>query len=106
MPEQYRDRRGDGPPLSKAHDDGDLIRVYCSVCRLTRVYLPSDLIKVAGDIPPRRLERQMRCQKCKSKDYLTATNWRPTAQERVGLRIRRLVEIRTVRKVIWRDEDG
>jgi hypothetical protein len=46
----------------------------------------------------------MRCEKCRKADYLVAFAWNPTARELVGLSIRRLADIRMVRKVVWDDE--
>jgi hypothetical protein len=46
----------------------------------------------------------MRCERCKLRE-LDADIILPSAAERLKIRVRRLVEIRMVRRVIWRDEE-
>jgi hypothetical protein len=90
--------------LSAAHDVGQLVRIRCLHCRLTRNYLPDDLNRLIGDIEIDRLEQRMRCQKCHLTDYIQVTLWFPTAEERQHLTVRRLVKIKTHRIPVWRDE--
>lgn len=47
---------------------------------------------------------KMRCEGCGRRDYLNATLSIPSAEERQAMKLRRLAEVRTVRKVVWRDE--
>lgn len=106
MPEQYRDKRGSGFTLSRADQAGYFLRAQCSLCRVKRVYRPIDLVKLVGDIGMLEIERRIRCEKCREKRFMDVSFWYPTGAERAGLKIRRLVGIRTVRKAIWRDEEG
>lgn len=46
----------------------------------------------------------MRCDICKLQDYIDGELVIPTAQERATIRMRRLADIRYVRKVTWRDD--
>jgi hypothetical protein len=62
------------------------------------------LQRLAGNVGCEDVVRVMRCDKCRHTGYLVATAWNPAARERVGLRIRRLADIRMVRKVIWEDD--
>jgi len=72
-------------------------------CNITRHYLPGDLVKLFGDIPFWDIEGKMRCERCKRRDFDACVTL-PSAEERLKIRVRRLVDIRMVRRVIWRDE--
>jgi hypothetical protein len=63
-------------------------------------YAPADLQRLLGDIPA----IQMRCERCRKTEWIRASFERPCATERQAIKLRRLAEVRTVRKVIWRDE--
>ena len=104
MPELSSRPRRNVQTLSLAHEVGQLIRVRCLNCNITRHYLPGDLAKLVGDIPFWDVERHMRCERCKRRE-LDAGIILPSAAERLKIRVRRLVEIRMVRRVIWRDDD-
>ena len=103
MPEQPRKPRRLVQTLSKAHEVGQLIRVRCFNCNITRHYLPGDLAKLVGDIPFWDVDRHMRCERCKRRD-LDVDILLPSASEGLKIRVRRLVEVRMVRRVIWRDD--
>ena len=103
MPEQPRKPRRLVQTLSKAHEVGQLIRVRCFNCNITRHYLPGDLAKLVGDIPFWDVDRYMRCERCKRRD-LDVDILLPSASEGLKIRVRRLVEVRMVRRVIWRDD--
>ena len=90
--------------LKESDEAGDLVRIECSLCSVRRVYRPSDLRRLEGDVRLEYLRKRMRCEKCGHNDYIRASVFRPTAQELQKIRIRRLVGIRMVRKVIWQDE--
>ncbi|TPI29358.1 hypothetical protein FJW08_18060 [Mesorhizobium sp. B3-2-1] len=104
MPEPSSRPRRNVQTLCLAHEVGQLIRVRCRNCNITRHYLPGDLVKLVGDIPFWDVERHMRCERCKERE-LDAGIVLPSAAERLKIRVRRLVEIRMVRRVIWRDDD-
>ena len=46
----------------------------------------------------------MRCERCKKTEWIRASFERPSAAERQAIKLRRLAEVRTVRKATWRDE--
>jgi hypothetical protein len=100
MPERNGRPRRNVQTLSKAHEVGQIVRVECCNCSIKRHYLPEDLLKLVGDIAFWDIERRMRCERCGLRDHLKAAVILPTPGERAAIRIRRLVEIRTVRKVI------
>ncbi|MFB2553907.1 hypothetical protein [Ensifer soli] len=112
MPEEYR--RGLVHPyrharlwtLRKAAEIGQLVRVTCKRCRVTRTYMCGDLATLLGDIEVRDVEQRMRCEGCGSKDYLAAKTLLPSAEERQTMVIRRLVEVKTRRVPIWQDVKG
>ena len=91
------------PKLSAFEADGHIIRVTCTWCRRTHRYRPGDLMQLLGDVPFLYIEKQFRCSDCGKRDYMDARLEMPSAKERVGMRIRRLVEVRTVRQPIWED---
>lgn len=104
MPEAARPpRHRPKHPLSAAHAVGQLARVRCLFCRVTRYYSPDDLRQLLGDVGIDEVAGRMRCDTCGRKDYLDATLILPTAQERQTIRLRRLEGIRTIRRPIWRD---
>jgi hypothetical protein len=90
--------------LGQAHRAGQLARITCQFCQITRHFEPSDLEKLLGDVPFRALLGALRCEKCRRRDYLVVSLTIPTAEERNRIRVRRLVDVRYVRKVIWQDE--
>lgn len=104
MPEQYREKRGSAFTLSRAHDTGYYVRARCALCSLKRIYAPLDLVQLVGDIALPQLERKIRCDKCGKREFMEVNFWSPAARELEGLIIRRVAGVRTVRKVIWRDE--
>ena len=99
-----RSKRGQIWRLSDAHDVGQLIRINCQHCNIKRHYRPADLRRLVGDVACDNAMKGMRCEKCGKADYLVAFAWNPTARELAGLSIRRLADIRMVRKVVWNDE--
>lgn len=106
MPEPSSRTRRVVQKLSRAHEIGQLIRVRCLNCNITRHYLPGDLLKLKGDIPFWDVERHMRCERCKRREF-DFDILLPSATQGLKIRVRRLVEVRMVRKVIWSDgSDG
>ncbi|WFU10910.1 hypothetical protein QA646_08745 [Rhizobium sp. CB3090] len=79
------------------------VKITCTWCRITHLYEPEDLIKLFGDVPLLDIERQFRCEGCGRKDYLDARLHSPLGADAIGLTIRQLVEIRMVRRPVWKD---
>ncbi|TIS90620.1 MAG: hypothetical protein E5W89_12060 [Mesorhizobium sp.] len=100
-----RRKRGSAWTLSNAHDIGQLVLVRCGLCNVKRWYQPSDLRDIFGDIEAEQVGSKMTCERCGKNDFMHAETINPTAGERQGIRVRRLTEIRVVRRVVWRDED-
>jgi hypothetical protein len=57
-----------------------------------------------GDVPFSSALGTMRCEQCRRRDYLVGSLTIPTAEERLRIRLRRLVDVRYVRRIIWRDD--
>lgn len=105
MPEQPPERRrGPQHKLSKAHEIGQIAHITCRFCRVTRNYLPGELAHLFGEVGINDVADMMRCDGCGRRDYLNATLSLPSAAERQAMKLRRLADVRTVRKVVWRDE--
>lgn len=100
-----RRKRGGEWKLSNAHEIGQLVLIRCGLCNVRRWYLPSDLKEIFGDIEAELVGSKMSCKRCGKNEYMHAETQNPSARERQGIRIRRLAEIRMVRRVTWRDED-
>lgn len=47
----------------------------------------------------------MRCERCQSREF-DVDILLPSASEGLKICVRRLVEVRMVRRVIWRDDEG
>lgn len=93
-----------GITLSEAHDNGAVVTVACHYCRTKRHYLPQDLKTILGDIDPRHVAQGRRCENCRRNDYLVVRVWHPIPQDTIGMVIRRLERLVTVRRAVWRDE--
>lgn len=78
--------------------------VRCRLCNVKRWYDPNDLLKLFGDVEAAAIDGKMFCVKCGKKEYISAEFQHLSAKERMGVRVRRLAEIRTVRRIIWKDE--
>jgi hypothetical protein len=105
MPEQPpSNRKRPLHPLSVADQIGQIARVSCQFCRITRHYSPGDLVQLIGDVGIDRVQHRMRCEKCGRSDYLVARLILPTELERQSIKLRRLDKVWWVKKVSWRDE--
>lgn len=89
--------------LSQADDCGTIVKVTCTRCRITRYYRPRDLMVLMGNIPTVKVYQKMRCAKCQQTEQMESDTLIPTAEQWLTLKVRRLVEIRYVRKIIWAD---
>ena len=70
MPEPSGRQKPSASTLSKVHDAGELARVRCAHCNIVRHYYPTDLQKLAGDLPAAAI--QMRCEKCGKTEWMRA----------------------------------
>ena len=91
------------PRLTDAHMLGQYVKMSCRWCKITRYYRPLDIIKLVGDVHVLKLHRRFRCEKCRQKDYMEVEFKSVMGADILGLQIRELVEIRMVKKPIWRD---
>ena len=91
------------PRMSTAIEHGQFIKISCTWCHISHCYDPADLKQLIGDVPFLNIEIHFRCSDCGKKEYMMAYIENPPARERVGMVVRRLVEIRTVRRPIWKD---
>ena len=89
--------------MSSAVELGQFIKITCQHSRVTHRYDPADLIKVLGDVPFLNIQENFHCSKCGKRGYMSAGLETPCARERVSMTARRLVEIRTVQKPVWKD---
>ena len=109
MPESYRREmihpavETKIPKMSVFEAGGQLIKITCTWCKLSHWYFPSDLRILFGDVMFREIENRFRCQKCGKKEYLKADIHHPSAEERAGMKVRRLVAIKIVRRPVWKE---
>lgn len=102
MPEQPPSKPALHPwTLSKAHGVGQLVRVCCGHCNITRHYQPADLQRLAGDITAAVV--RMRCERCKKTEWMRVTFESLSAGERQTIRVRRLTGVKIRRIPVWRD---
>ncbi len=91
------------PTLRHYADGSYFVKITCELCQVKRFYEPVDLLHLCGNISVRQIAKQFRCEQCNRKDYLTADLVSPPSRELVGMSVRRLTEIRIIRKPIWKD---
>lgn len=105
MPEKAPSRMDvlSAPTLRHYADGSYFVKITCEFCQVKRFYEPVDILQLCGNISVRQIAKQFRCEKCQRKDYLTAYLVSPPAADRVGMKVRRLTEIRIIRKPIWKD---
>ena len=110
MPESYRKlamhpaRRAKAFSLAQAHESNLFVRVTCQSCRVSRLYYAKDILRLCGDVLIDEVATQMRCEKCRRKDHLNAKYDTIYGPDVGKTKIRRLVEIKTIRRPIWIDE--
>jgi len=94
------------PKLTDAEFLGQFVKVTCTWCtpKITRYYRPMDIYKIVGQQHILKLQRRFRCEKCGRNDYMDVTFKTVIGGEIKGLVIRELVEIRMVKRPIWRDK--
>ncbi|MEO4000288.1 hypothetical protein [Mesorhizobium sp. CAU 1732] len=87
--------------MSNVGDDGMLVRVQC--CHV-RYYRPEDLIALFGNFQAVKIERYVRtCERGCSRGFHVDFSL-PSAAERQAIRVRKLKEIKLIKRPIWRDE--
>ena len=79
-----------------------MVCVECGLCNIKRHYYPADLKTLLGDISADEI--RMRCDRCHKSEFVNALFVRLSGPERQSIRMRKLAEVRMVRKVIWQDE--
>jgi hypothetical protein len=105
MPEQPEKwPRGAAWTLTHARDAGQVAGIRCARCSITRYYKPAELREVIGNVSIDEVRDKVRCQECKSGEWMSAQLFHPTGEQAHTIRYRRLVEIRWEKRVIWRDE--
>lgn len=107
MPERNY-KRGDWPKgepwtLIHAHNVGQVLKAKCNACHITRFYKPIEVKEVMGNGTIDDVRRKFRCEKCRE-PILDAEFMFPVGEEAIKMRFRRLVEIKWVRRIVWRDE--
>ncbi|MHB2265834.1 hypothetical protein [Aliihoeflea sp. PC F10.4] len=90
--------------LDDAEKLGQTIVTWCVGCRRKRYYDPRDFIRLFGPVECHRIERRLRCQRCGTGDMMRSDIKILSAADRQSIRMTRIKEIRTVRRVIWEDE--
>ncbi|MBZ9817633.1 hypothetical protein [Mesorhizobium sp. CA7] len=90
--------------MTHAHDAGQVPGIRCARCNITRYYKPLELREVIGNVTIDEVRDKARCQKCGSREWMSAQLFHATGEQAHTIRFRRLVEIRRERRVIWRDE--
>ena len=105
MPENAPSRMDvlSAPTLRNYADGSYFVKIDCAFCQVKRFYEPVDILQLCGNISVRQIAKQFRCEKCQRKDYLTAELVSPPAAERLGMSVRRLTEIRIIRRPVWKD---
>ncbi|KQZ14313.1 hypothetical protein ASD44_09685 [Mesorhizobium sp. Root554] len=107
MPEPYwpKKRKGEPYKLSKALENRCFAHIRCRYCKVKRIYLIEDLIRLLGDIECDDVTdmHRWRCTNCG--DLNIECRFNPiSAAERQHTVFRRLVEVRYKKIPIWSDE--
>jgi hypothetical protein len=91
------------PRLSDAHRNGQFVKIVCTRCRIRRNFRPLDIIKLLGDRHVLKLQGSFRCEGCRRKDAMEAAFVSVIGSEIHDFPVRELVEIRVVKRPVWRD---
>lgn len=87
-----------------AHNAGQVVLIRCRHCNIKRYFKPAELREIYGNVPVEALRGKMTCQKCRMSESIDAELLHLVGEEAVKVRFRRLVGIKFVRRVVWRDE--
>jgi hypothetical protein len=89
--------------LAHASELGQIVRVTCQHCRITRRYMAKDLLLLCGPIGIHEIPGNFRCEKCDRKEFMVA-DWESLYGCVPGkIKVRKLIRIELVRKPIWED---
>lgn len=92
------------PTLEDADALGQYVRAGCVRCKTIRFYRPADIKALIGEnMHILRLQDKFRCDACRSKEHMAVEFKTLLAREIPGLMVRELVEVRLVKRPIWRD---
>ncbi len=85
---------------------GFLVRLRCSCTRSNKVryYRAEDVVEAYGDMRAMEMNGQIPCEDCGKATCADARLDLPSAMERSRITVRRLVEIKVVKRPVWRDE--
>ncbi|KUM26705.1 hypothetical protein AU467_20485 [Mesorhizobium loti] len=96
MPEQPEKwPRGAAWTLTHAHDAGQVAGIRCARCNVTRYYKPAELREVIGNVTIDEVRDKVRCQKCGSREWMSAQLFHPTGEQ-----------VHTIATVAWCRSDG
>lgn len=90
--------------LSTADEHSMLVKVKCHLCKDLHHYYAPDIMTLLGDIAIYDIARKFRCEKCKTREYMSA-DWAHVRGPDTGtVPMRRLVLIKYVRVPVWADD--
>ena len=90
--------------VTHAYEEGRVAGIRCFRYNVTRYHKPAELPEGIGNVTIDVVQGKVRCQECKSREWMSAQLFHPTGEQAHTIRYRRLVEIRWEKQVIWRDE--
>jgi hypothetical protein len=103
MPEMNYSRKLQRWSLLDAEMAGQLLAITCQFCNTKHFHKPGDFLKFRDNMSLAKLIGKMRCETCKRKDYMHIDIHHPYGDDFGKLKVRRLVEVRTVKLPVWKD---
>ena len=80
------------------------MRVRCTPCKITRYFRPLDIERLLREnLHVLNLQRKFRCDRCGSNGHMAVEFGTLVAAQMVGLVVRELLDVKTVRRPVWRD---
>lgn len=107
MPEPYAPKKGKNAyTLEHARQFYEVAEIKCRYCKTVRYFAIADLKVLFGDIECDDVVYQpgWNCEQCNRDAGFEFELKKPSAEERQKMVIRRIEEIKYVRKIKWRDE--
>lgn len=89
--------------LSDADRNGQIVAAHCHRCKLTHNFRPADLMAVLGNKNTCNIANYFCCQRCRKKDYMSASLRSFDGSHLGKLPIRELVEVYYVKKSRWKN---